>query len=180
MSQRVRFGRTRSWNTANITADGLWLDTDANVDTLIERYEMLHSMVNSSPPVITEGDECIQPLAIFYCRRCRGTRSRVAHCSVERSRAGRGAVFLVQTLRDVRAAEARIVPVVIAAPAEIQRGRLPTPRPRQVLTECRTHGALVIDSEQAVGAARRTLARLDGADDTPVKVPRTWVDRAVR
>lgn len=175
MGQRVHFARPRPWSMRNAVA--LWFERAADdVDTLIGRYEMLHSHVNSSPAIIAAGDEKIEPLAIFYCKRCGGTRSRVAHCTVERSRRGRGAVFSVLALRNIADGDAEIVPTVIAAPSDIKAGRPPAPTPRAVVTECRSHGRVTINSRRALRDAQRTLAWMDNnPSDTPRAVPKTWI-----
>lgn len=177
MGQRIRPTGAR-WSLHQGLALRAWKDNGAeDIDALMMRYDMLRGKVNSSPAIVRAGDEIIEPLAIYYCKRCGGTQSRVAHCRVERSRNGRGSIFAVLTLRSVNGAEAQLVPVVIAAPADVDHGRLPTPVPNVIITECRAHGPLRISPQQALRLTRRSLARLDAVPgDTPAgKAPRTWV-----
>lgn len=175
MGQRIRPREARGSFTAGGRIRALLFDdAEQDPDILINRYDMLRSAVNDSAPIIVAGDELIEPLTMFYCRRCGGTRSPVAHSAVNRSRTGRGTVFVLRTLRRVTPAAAPVVTVVLAAPSEPNLGRLPTPVPNQLLTECRAHGVLTIPTRVALTATRKSLRQTD-TDGLDTPVPRKWV-----
>lgn len=164
MKQHVNRADTRSypkWSRAGLIR-AVYTNTDTD-DTLLHhhRYTLLHTWLNDSPAVITEGDYRVSPLVRVFCGRC-GTP--IGHVSAEDARARRGALVLVlwtQRWRGEGTPDYELVPVALYAPAEPELGRPPMPVPPVVETHCRAHGPRRVKTAAALRAAQRELARFD-------------------
>lgn len=132
-------------------------------DVHVSRYDTLQMQVQDSPPLIVEGDQKIGPLAQLRCLVC-GAVIGALFVMDARPR-GAALAFVAWTQRKpVIDGAYRRVPVVLAAPADPDRGRLPIPVPALMTTTCRAHGSRQVHTERALDVARAALSRFDAGD----------------